>query len=302
MEQDRPAVALIGAGALGTALGRRLAARGYPVAAVLSRTEDRAQRLADTVGAPIATTSFYHLPSGAPLVFCCVPDDALAGLARALAALNPDWQGRTVAHTSGALPASALAPLGACGASLLSFHPLQTFAADSPPGVFDGIYVGLEGDEAAVALGIQVATDLGMRYAVLAAEAKARYHLAASMASNFVVTLLSLAGEVLTDAGVPRQQGAAMLRPLLEGTVRNLARHLPQDVLTGPIARGDRATVLGHTQALAEHLPQLVPVYAALGAETVRVAVRSGRLDPTDAQTLLDVLYAAVDPHRDTLL
>ncbi len=296
---ERPGAAIIGAGALGRALARRLAARGYRVEAVLSRTAVRARALAAQVKAPVASAALADLPSGVRLVFCCVPDDAVGAGARTLQTVRSDWSGTTVAHTSGALTAAALYPLGEQGAALLSFHPLQTFTPASLPDVFEGIYVVLEGDAEAVALGVRVADDLGARSFTLAPEAKMRYHLAASMASNFFVTLMALVGEVLADAGIDRRQGAALMQPLVEGTWRNLARRLPEDALTGPIARGDRRTVAAHLDALADHLPHLIPVYAALGAEAVRVAVRSGQLAPDDAQRVLDTLHTALEPYKD---
>jgi predicted short-subunit dehydrogenase-like oxidoreductase (DUF2520 family) len=183
----------------------------------------------------------------------------------------------------------------------LSFHPVQSFTASTPPDAFEGIYIGLEGDAPALDVGRQLALDLGAHPFVLTAEAKPRYHLAASMASNFFVTLMALAGEVLADIGIDRPTGAALLRPLVEGTWRNLATQLPEEALTGPIARGDLDTLLRHTEALATHLPQLTPAYAALAAETVRVAVRGGHLAPDRAQHLLDTLHGALRPYEDGL-
>lgn len=281
---------------MGCVLARRLKARGYRVEAVLSRTEARARALAAHVGAPVASAALADLPESVRLVFCCVPDDAVGVVARGLGPVRPDWSGTVVAHTSGALPAAALYNLGEQGASLLSFHPLLTFTATSLPEVFEGIYVALEGDAEAVALGARVASDLGARPITLAAEAKARYHLAASMASNYFVTLMALVGEVLASIDIDRQEGAALMRPLIEETWRNLAGRLPEDALTGPIVRGDRRTVEAHLDALDEYLPHLIPIYAALGVEAVRVAVRSGRLAPEAAEHLLDALHDALGP------
>ncbi|NBC17557.1 MAG: DUF2520 domain-containing protein [Bacteroidetes bacterium] len=293
---DRPSVAIIGAGALGSVLARGLADVGYLVRAVLSRTEASAHRLAEDVDAPLAGTDLAQLPPDIPLVFCCVPDDAIAAVAHRLATAQSAWGGRIVAHTSGALTAGVLAPLKEQGAAVLSFHPLQTFQAESGPEVFQDIYVGVEGDVDAVDLGRRLARDLRARPVTLTAEAKMRYHLAAAMASNYLVTLMALVSEVLASAGMSRQKSLALVRPLVEGTWRNLQRHLPEDALTGPIARGDRATVQGHLDALTGHLPHLIPAYAVLGAETVRVAMRGGMLDAEDAQEVLDVLQAALDP------
>ncbi|GIV60811.1 DUF2520 domain-containing protein [Rhodocaloribacter litoris] len=295
-----PRFALIGAGGLGTALGLRLAACGYTVRAVVSRSGVSARRLAARVGA--VATPLDDLPGDVEVVLCCVPDDALAPLVEALSRLPRDWAGTVVAHTSGTRSSEALAPLARRGALTLRFHPLQSFPPGSPPERFDGIYVGLEGRPAARAFGERLATGLGARPVTIPAGAGPRYHLAATLASNFLVTLMALAAEVLAGAGFDRPTARAMLQPLVEGTWRNLADRLPEEALTGPVARGDRETVRRHLQALHQDLPHLLPVYAALTGETVRVAVRSGRLNPEDARSLLDLLHAALDPPGDPLL
>ena len=295
MQGSRPGVAVVGTGALASALARRLAACGYPVAAIFSRDAGRAEALAHAVAAPVAATDFGGLPADVSLIFCCVPDGAIGAVARQLRRVRTDWAGTVVAHTSGALTAAALYGLDEQGAALLSFHPLQSFTPQTPPDAFEEIYIGLEGDAPAVRLGADVARALGAHPLRLAPEAKARYHLAASMASNFFVTLLTLAGDVLADAGLDHPRGAAILRPLIETTWRQMQQRRPEDAHTGPIARGDGETVQLHLDALARHLPHLTPLYAALGAETVRLATRRHRLDPAAAQRLLDVLLAALD-------
>ncbi len=295
---ERPAVAVIGAGAVGAALARRLQDCGYALRAVLSRTEGRAQALAAQAGAPDscrASADLADLPPGVRLLFCCVPDAAVAEVARVLSALDRDWPGCTAAHTSGALPAAVLTPLAERGAAVLSFHPMQAFTRHTPPEAFAGIGIGLEGGARAVARGRQVARRLGAHPVVISAEAKAGYHLAASLASNAFVTLLAVAGEVLASAGLSAEEARTLLHPLVEGTWQNLKARPPEEALTGPVVRGDRETVLDHAAALTAHLPHLMPLYAALTAETVRLAARSGRLSSTRAEALLDALQAALD-------
>lgn len=291
---DQPGVAIIGAGAVGSVLARGLAEAGYRIEAVMSRTPARARALAERVGAPLASDRLDDLPHRVALVLCCVPDDTIHDIARTLVTAHTDWRGRVVAHTSGALTAGVLSPLAECGAATGSFHPLQTFTSDSATKAFAGIYFALEGSPGAIALGKQLARDLGARSVTLAPEAKAQYHLAASIASNFFVALMAVTGEVLSDAGIDRHEGAALLRPLVEGTLHNLKDRLPEEVLTGPIARGDRTTVAAHLETLDRHLPHLLSLYAALSVETVRVAVRSGRLHPDEAEALLSLLHAAL--------
>ena len=282
--------ALVGAGALGTALAVRLVERGYKPCAVLSRTEQSARRLAAHIDAPVASTHLADLPLDVRLVFCAVPDDLLSSVAEALADGRSDWSGCLVAHTSGALTAGELAPLRARGAATLSFHPMQTFPPGTPPEAFEDIYIGLEGTAEAVAQGMAIAADLGATSVVIPSDKKALYHLAATCASNFLVTLIGIVGEILAGADVDEEARMPLIRPLVERTWRNLQEQLPGQALTGPIARGDRDTVAAHTEALADHLPHLRSIYTALTTETVHLAARSGHLSPAQAQKILDAL------------
>lgn len=295
--------ALVGAGAVGSVLAVRIAQSGYPPSAILSRTLHAAQHLATATVAPVASSSLRDLPPGARLVLCAVPDDALGALASDLAVLPHDWSCTTVLHTSGALGADALAPLRPRGAALGSIHPLQTFPRHGSPEAashaLDGVSAVVEGDAEAVRVARLVARALGIRAVGLAPDAKAQYHLAAALASNALVTLLALVHEVLGDVGISRADATALIRPLVMQTARGAlgtqnGAPLPEDVLTGPIARGDAGTLAAHLSELEVHLPHLVPVYAALSVETVRVAVRGGHLAPAEARPLLNLLREAV--------
>ncbi|MDX1420883.1 MAG: DUF2520 domain-containing protein [Rubricoccaceae bacterium] len=290
----RPAVALIGAGAMGRALALRLNDRGYPVLGVVSRTRAKAEALAQAVGAPVASDRLLDLPPEARLVFLCVGDGAIADVAESLTGVRHAWRETVVVHCSGALPAAALEPLVQEGAAALSFHPLQAISPDADARALDGAYVGLEGDPKAVAAGIELAVGLGLRYLVLTPEAKPRYHLAATLASNFLVTLLGMVQEVLVSLDIDRADGFALIEPLLRGTLDNLAHLPPEEALTGPVVRGDLETLRRHGLALRQHLPQLVPAYAALTVESVRLAVRSGRLDPAHAEDVLSLMQRLV--------
>jgi predicted short-subunit dehydrogenase-like oxidoreductase (DUF2520 family) len=275
---------------MGRALGLRLVASGYPVRAVASRTRAAAEALAQALGAPVATERLGDVPEDAPLVALCVPDGEIAAVAAALAAAPRSWRGAVVLHTSGATPAAALDPLRERGARTLAFHPLQAVTRRADGAALAGATAGIEGPPPGVAAGVELAAGLGMRPLVVSAEAKPRYHLAAAMASNLLVTLLAMAQEVLASIGIDRQEAAAALAPLLRGTLGNVARSSPEGALTGPVARGDLATLRAHGLALREHLPHLVPVYAALSAETVRLAVRAGTLAPAQAEEVLSLL------------
>lgn len=290
----RPDVAMIGAGAVGRILATRLAERGYPIPAVISRTVQSAESLGREVGASIVSNSLFDLPDSSRLVFICVPDSEIAPVAERLARVPHSWEKTVVVHTSGAQPSSILRPLAERGARIMSFHPLQTITRSSPAGVLDGVYAGVEGSPQSVATGIELAVCLGMRYLVLTPDSKARYHLGASVASNFLVTLMSVAQQMLTSLDIDRATAQEIIEPLVRGTLANLGASTPEDALTGPIVRGDLDTLRQHGLALRRYLPHLVPVYAALAMETVPLAVRSSRLDPDRADEILEMLAQMV--------
>ena len=299
---ESPPVAIIGAGAVGSALARALVANGHRVEAVLSRTGGAAQALADRVGAPIADSSWDALPPTVRLVWICVPDDAIASVAGALAEIDHPWGKTIVAHTSGVQTAAVLAPLGQQGAATMSFHPLQTFTEDTAPDVFDGIVVGLEGDDRAVAAGEMLAQSLGARPVRLSSEDKALYHAAAALTSNGLVALLAVVEELFAASGNATGSSDMDLDavgPLLQQTLENVQRKRPEGALTGPVARGDEETLKAHLEALAAQTPHLVPLYASLSTELIRVAVRGGHLRAEQAETLLHTLQAATDADTD---
>ncbi|MFF2487961.1 DUF2520 domain-containing protein [Microbacterium sp. NPDC058062] len=187
---------------------------------------------------------------GADLVLLAVPD---AEIAAAAALVAP---GRLVGHFSGATTLEPLAPHEA-----LSIHPLTTVTGDTS---FAGVPAALAGSTArALATAHVLAEALGMAPFDVADDDRPAYHAAASIASNFLVTLESFAEDLAATAGVPREA----LAPLVRATVANWEAH-GAAALTGPIARGDEATVARQRAAVADRLPERVELFDALVAAT----------------------------------
>ena len=184
------------------------------------------------------------------LVLLCVPDRTIAEVARGVA------PGPWVAHVSGATSLEALDP----HARRFSMHPLQTFTLDRGPEQLDGAYaaVSAEKDEARE-VGLWLARTLGLEPFALPDTKRAVYHAGAAVASNYLVTLRRAAGSLLEAAGAPPEA----LDPLMRRTIEN------DFELTGPIARGDWATVDAHISAIRAERPQLEPMYVTL-AETTK--------------------------------
>jgi predicted short-subunit dehydrogenase-like oxidoreductase (DUF2520 family) len=183
------------------------------------------------------------------LVLICVPDSAIVEVARSVAT------GPWVAHVSGATPLTALDP----HARRFSLHPLQTFVRWRGPEQLDGAWAAVSfDDDDGRARGRWLAGTLGLRPFDLAEDRRPLYHAGAVMASNYLVTLHRAASRALERAGVP----AEALTPLMLRTIEN---HFE---LTGPIARGDWATVESHLKALEAELPELLPLYRELARVT----------------------------------
>ena len=208
-----------------------------------------AGRVGSALAARLAERGVSVVGADAELVLLCVPDRAIAEIAAGLA------PGPWVAHVSGATALGALAP----HTRRFGLHPLQTFTRARGPEQLDGAFAAVtaESDEAHE-LGYELARLLGLKPFSLAEEQRDAYHAGAAIASNYLVTLRRAAGSLLEAAGAPPEA----LDPLMRGTIENGFE------LTGPIARGDWATVEAHRSAIRRERPGLEPMYTALAEAT----------------------------------
>jgi len=209
-------------------------------------------RVGSAVAARLAERG-VALREDAELALLCVPDTAIRNVAQGLS----PGHGRWVAHVSGATPLAALDP----HERRFSVHPLQTFTRSRGPEQLDGAWAAVtaETDEARE-LGFELARTLGLEPFELADEARPLYHAGAAIASNYLVTLHRAASELLAAAGAPPEA----LEPLMRRTIENGFE------LTGPIERGDWATVEAHREAIRSVRPDLEPLYDVLAEATSR--------------------------------
>lgn len=242
-----PALAILGPGRMGRSLAA--AARRAGIAAALAGRKDGLQAC--------------HSAQAALL---CVPDESIVGAAGAIAAAVPPLE--LVGHVSGATGLDALEAASDAGAAVFSIHPLQTV----PDGEIDfsGSSCAISGSQPrAVEFARDLALALGMRPFEVAEEQRATYHAAACIASNFLVALEESAAELLGATGV--DDARELLAPLVLHSAANWSER-GADALTGPIARGDEATVARHLEALRETAPELVALYEALAERTRAIA------------------------------
>jgi predicted short-subunit dehydrogenase-like oxidoreductase (DUF2520 family) len=240
-------LAIVGRGRVGLALAEAFRAAGIEVEGPLGRGE---RPLAD-------------------IVLLCVPDAEIANAAAALEA-------RFVGHTSGATPLvavteAAASPGGSRPGGAFGLHPLQTVTG--PGTSFAGAGCAIAGSTPeALELARGLAGAIGMEPFEIDDDARAAYHAAASIASNFLVTLEWMAERVAAAAGIEAESARRMLAPLVRQTVDNWAELGPERALTGPVARGDEVTVARQRRAVADAAPDLLPLFDALVDRTREVA------------------------------
>jgi len=268
-------IVIIGGGRLGTALGHALTDAGMKVKAVADRSPAAAGKALRSIGRGSATSDNVRAARAGQVLFLCVPDASIAGVAEELAASDIDWRGKLVFHCSGLLSSSVLGPLRRRGARTASSHPAQSFPANGPkPFPFRGIHVGVEGQAQAIAWLRPVLRRLGAEPFRLRPGDKPLYHAACSLASNHIVALLDVARGLLQDAGFSNKKALAILLPLAEGTLHNVNKVGPEAALTGPIVRGDVATVKKHLDALKPK-PRVREIYKALGLLALSLAEKN---------------------------
>jgi predicted short-subunit dehydrogenase-like oxidoreductase (DUF2520 family) len=269
-------VSIVGAGRLGTTLGAALARRGWRVEAIVDRDARAAREARRIIGQGRASVSLGAAAGSTGPIIISVPDDAVGRVAAGLARSGGTWAGRFVFHTSGLLPARILAPLARRGAHVASLHPVQAFPRkDAPASIFKGITWALEGGAEAIIAAAEIVRALRGDLLLLTEENKPLYHAACTLASNSLVALEWTAAGVLRRAGIGEDIASRMLLPLLQGTLQNVKNLGLEKALTGPVLRGDIATVRKHLKALRGD-PASREVYVVLGKQILRLASKSG--------------------------
>lgn len=290
-----PSVGIVGSGRAGLALALALLKARVPVLGVHGRRDK-------PVPSGVALT-FGPLPpwlGEADVVILAVADDALAALAERLAATGVLRIGQVWLHLSGALTAEVLSPLAERGVACGSMHPLMSVAEEPELAAkrFRGATFALEGEFEAVRVADGLVRALGGCPAMIPPEGKVLYHAGAVFASNYLVTALAVAERLMERAGMGREAARAALQPLALATVAGVAAAGPQAALTGPVARGDAATVRRHRACLG---PEERRLYDALARATLAIAREKGLPSSAEAAVLAALGEAGGPADRRTM-
>jgi len=289
-------VAIIGAGRLGTVLGRALTKAGYEIKIAVARRPAHAQRAARAIGRKVIPLAAKDLKQITPeqlkifdsiaLFLITTPDDQIGAVSERLSALirhstRSNWKpnvNKTILHSSGALSSEILEPLREAGFSTGSLHPLVSISDPlSNPEIFAGVFFCLEGDSRALRTAERIVHRLGGHSFTLRGRMKPLYHAAAVTTSGHVVALFDIALEMLSHCGLKSRKAQRILLPLLQSTLTNLASKVPAKALTGTFSRADVATARRHLAALqVEGLKDALSAYLLLGRRSAELAPKAG--------------------------
>ena len=285
-------LAIIGAGRVGRALGRRLRELGWKIGAVVTRSETSARRAVRFIGAGKACAGMTRQILASRVILIATPDGEIAVVAEELARIGEEeLRGRVVLHTSGAMDSTVLDAVHERGAMVGSMHPLQSFSGVSVPSL-EGKVFTIEGETQAVRLARQIARSLGGSPVRIAGSKKILYHTAAAMAAGLVLAVEEAATQLLLSLGMRRSEALRALLPLTRQVLENFETLGPRAAWTGPLSRGDYKVARGHLEALQESPEEFAQAYEALSHLAARVLAR----DPAGALAELEKISVGKKP------
>jgi predicted short-subunit dehydrogenase-like oxidoreductase (DUF2520 family) len=268
-------LSIIGCGKVGRTLGRLWHdSRTFTLLDILNRSTASAQEASAFIGAGSVAASCADLRI-ADAYLIAAGDDQIAACCSALAAAGKLQPGSIVFHCSGALSSLELAAASERGAAVASIHPIRSFAVPQQVAEhFSGTWCGSEGDAAALAVLGPAFSAIGAQLVNIHRAQKTLYHAAAVFASNYQVTLIDIAQQAYVAAGIAPELALKLIEPLLTESSANAIRFGPAAALTGPIARGDMATVARQYQAVQEWQPRVAQLYQQFAGLTTDLARR----------------------------
>jgi predicted short-subunit dehydrogenase-like oxidoreductase (DUF2520 family) len=269
------------------ALGRLMADGGEPIVALAGRNRSRAEHAARYISGPggpgraIQIVEYSQLPGLATHVLIAVSDQGIEPVAEALAAAG--MRSGVALHTCGAKGPDALGALRTAGVACGMLHPLQTIvSADQGTKSLADATFGISGDREALQWAGEIVEIVGKgtdgrgRSLHIEPDRLSYYHAGAVMASNVLVAALDAAVILLARAGVERDAALRAVGPLARTSLENALDAGPQAALTGPIARGDAATVAAHREALRDVDPTVAKLYEAAAGHLLQLAKQRG--------------------------
>ena len=276
MDDRNRTIGIIGAGVMGRGLAVSLTCLDYRITAVHSRRLTSAQELANRIPGCRAYSTAQELADAVDVVFLTTPDSAIAPVAAGIT-----WRpGQGAVHCCGAYSTEVLRPAADQGALTGAFHPLQTLAGVVEPADaasrLSGVTFVVDAEGWLDRFLRDLTHQLGGRPVYIPATQRALYHAAAVLGCGYLAVVLQAAVELWEAMGFTQEQAVQALYPLSRATLENLAQQGVASAITGPVIRGDVATIRAHLEALFQAAPHLTPLYGALTAASLPLAAQRG--------------------------
>lgn len=290
MKKNQPLnFAIIGTGMVGTAIGFLLKKAGHRIAAVTDLSPEHLKRAKNFIGAP-GFRNPAQAADMAEFLLITTPDDRIESVCTGIVAAS-SVRGKKVFHMSGAGGLDLLDSAYRDGAAVASIHPLQSFSSiESAIQNIPGSYFGVTASKGAKKSSADIVRDLSGIPLYIKPEQKPLYHAAACIASNYLVSLMSVVEAIYLSIGFSEKDARKAYLPLVYGSLKNIENQGCAGALTGPIARGDSGTIRKHIEAMVRHLPEHSTLYANMGMTAVKLARQKGTLNAAQAKDITELL------------
>ncbi len=269
---------IIGAGKLGQTLGYLFSHLGLAtISGIHNTTIESSQRAIKFIGEGQPYSDIKNMPF-ADINLITTPDDLILEKCLALCSNTNLGAGSIFMHCSGSLTSDVLRAAKTKNCYVASIHPASAFA-DPVYAVqhFKGTFCTMEGDAEALNVLEPLFGEIGGVVCKINKKNKMLYHIGCVFAANYVVTLASQANTLFMEAGINQETSSHIVLALMKQALANLEKlKTPSLALTGPIQRGDLATIQSHLQALTHH--QQKTLYALLGEKTVPITEHDSHL------------------------
>ena len=267
-ENNNAKIGFIGAGKICRTLAHNLNSAGFNIHGVHSLKESSSQNICKLISDECkAYKTPQDLVDNCDLIFITTPDDSIQTVTESI-----KWRGDMgVVHCSGAGTSFWLDKARSDGASVASYHPLQTFSDNNSEIPLKNVYFAIEGDLSLTEYLKNVTDKLGGFSISIATEHKLLYHVSAFMACGLVATVIGKAVDIWKSIGYSEKQALDVLTPLIERTIHNISQNGVTNSLTGPISRGDIGTIKGHIDSLKKYNPSLLSTYCQLSLENISI-------------------------------
>jgi predicted short-subunit dehydrogenase-like oxidoreductase (DUF2520 family) len=277
---------------------------GERVVCVLSKSPASARKAGRFLRCSLTGTDPGIIPLDTNLVFIATPHGAVEEVVLSLSRLPAfPFRGVGVCHASGMLTADALEPLRRRGATVFSFHPLQTFPRDFEPARIvpsaRGIFYGVDGPPAGLRMARRLAGALEGSIIVIPPHLREFYHAACVVASNHLTALLSVLESMHRVLSGGNRRFYRVFKPIITATLNNIEETAPATALSGPVARGGTETVGRHFASVLRHAPDLLPFFGAMTLQTTILALAKGSISNEQAarmRALVDQYLKASSP------